>query len=120
MLFEDEKVYMFKDIAPKADVHLLIIPKLHIRDTNQLITVNDFNLVEHMIKVAKRYVKDHYKQYKLAEDLELHFHKPLFTMVKHLHMHVTVGGLTLKGRIFFCSCMSQDPRRYTRKEFMGI
>lgn len=29
-VYEDDKIYVFKDIAPKAPVHLLMIPKLHI------------------------------------------------------------------------------------------
>lgn len=29
-VFEDEKIFVFKDISPKAAVHLLVIPKVHI------------------------------------------------------------------------------------------
>ena len=30
LIYEDEKIIAFKDISPKAPVHFLVIPKLHI------------------------------------------------------------------------------------------
>ena len=109
-------VYMFKDIAPKADHHFLIIPKKHMRDSSHIRSFEDMDLVEHMINVAHIYVRDNLKHYR-PDDVSLHFHKPIFTMVKHLHMHVTVGPLTMAGNIFFCNCMSNDPKYYTKKYF---
>ena len=29
-LYEDDKIYVFKDIDPQAPVHFLVIPKKHI------------------------------------------------------------------------------------------
>ncbi|AOE49071.1 histidine triad nucleotide-binding protein [Kangiella sediminilitoris] len=37
-VYEDDKIFVFKDIAPKAPVHLLVIPKQHVpslADVNQ-------------------------------------------------------------------------------------
>uniref|UniRef100_A0A7S3CMC8 HIT domain-containing protein n=1 Tax=Strombidium rassoulzadegani TaxID=1082188 RepID=A0A7S3CMC8_9SPIT len=117
LLYEDEQVYVFNDFRPKAPVHFLVIPKRHLRDSSHIISEGDLVLVEHMIKVAKEYVKSNFKQYKIKDDMQLHFHKPLFTMVKHLHLHVLVGPLTLGGKLFFCKCMSNDPKMFTRKHF---
>mgnify|MGYP005817686719 CR=1 FL=1 len=36
-VYEDEDVYVIKDIAPKADVHLLVIPRQHIVSLNDLL-----------------------------------------------------------------------------------
>ena len=36
MLYEDDKVIVFKDISPQAPVHVVIIPKEHIADLNCL------------------------------------------------------------------------------------
>lgn len=39
-VYEDEKVYAFKDINPEAPVHVLIIPKKHISSANELTEEN--------------------------------------------------------------------------------
>ncbi len=36
VLYEDEKVIAFKDVHPQAKVHLLIIPKEHIKEFYEL------------------------------------------------------------------------------------
>ncbi|MCL1829691.1 MAG: histidine triad nucleotide-binding protein [Oscillospiraceae bacterium] len=33
-VYEDEFVCAFRDIAPKAPVHILIVPKMHLRDVS--------------------------------------------------------------------------------------
>ena len=33
-VYEDEQIFVFKDIYPKAEVHILIVPKLHIKNLN--------------------------------------------------------------------------------------
>ena len=35
-VYEDEKVYAFKDIAPQAPVHVLIVPKFHIESADAI------------------------------------------------------------------------------------
>lgn len=51
ILYEDEQVVVFEDIAPKAPVHLLIVPKRHIRTTLDLTTA-DNALIGHIFQVA--------------------------------------------------------------------
>ncbi len=36
MLYEDNDYVVFRDIHPKAPVHLLIVPKTHIRSVNDI------------------------------------------------------------------------------------
>ncbi len=36
VVFENEKIIVFKDINPKAPVHLLVVPKEHIKSLNKL------------------------------------------------------------------------------------
>lgn len=40
ILFEDEDLIIFKDIKPAAKNHVLVVPKLHIKDAKSL-TVED-------------------------------------------------------------------------------
>lgn len=35
-VFENEKVYAFKDISPQAPEHVVIVPKLHIESANDI------------------------------------------------------------------------------------
>ncbi len=35
-VYEDEHVFVFEDIQPKAPVHLLVVPKQHIDSTNNI------------------------------------------------------------------------------------
>ena len=107
---------MFEDIAPKAEHHLLIVPKVHMRDSSHIRSFRDFELIEHMIKVAENYCRNTLQR-DPENEMQLHFHKPIFTMVKHLHMHVLVGPMTLMGRLQFCRCMSNDPLKFTKSHF---
>ena len=36
VVYEDDKVLAFKDINPKAPVHILVIPKVHVATLNDL------------------------------------------------------------------------------------
>ena len=67
-----------------------------------------------MIDQAHNYVRNSLNR-NPDTDLSLHFHKPLFTTIKHLHMHVLVGKLNMAGKVFFCNCISNDPKLYTEK-----
>ncbi|MDY0222072.1 MAG: HIT domain-containing protein [Desulfobacterium sp.] len=52
-LYEDDAIVVFRDINPEAPVHLLIVPKQHIRSVNDL-TVGDQAIVGKLFMVAKR------------------------------------------------------------------
>ena len=39
--YEDEQVYAFYDIEPKAPVHILVIPKQHITGANKIDVTNN-------------------------------------------------------------------------------
>ena len=36
VVYEDDQMMVFKDIAPKADVHLLAIPRIHIESLDDV------------------------------------------------------------------------------------
>lgn len=51
--YEDDLVLAFKDIYPKAPIHLLIVPRRHIASVATL-TADDLPLVGHCFLVARR------------------------------------------------------------------
>ena len=56
-VYEDDKVYAFRDIEPQAPVHILIIPKEHIASANE-ITEENASIVGHIFAVAAKIAKD--------------------------------------------------------------
>jgi histidine triad (HIT) family protein len=88
-LFENENLVVFRDINPHAPVHLLIVPKRHIRSVNDL--RNDDNaIVAEMIMIAKQMAgeeKVDNSGYKLLFNVEKGGGQVIF----HLHLHL-IGG----------------------------
>ena len=88
-LYEDDILVVFKDINPHAPVHILIVPKKHIRSINDL-AENDREIISHMIMVGKNMAKDESVQssgYKLLFNVEKGGGQVIF----HLHLHL-IGG----------------------------
>ena len=88
-LFENERLIVFKDINPHAPVHLLIVPKKHIRSINDL-TSEDNEIISEMITAAKEMAKKvsiSESGYKLLFNVERGGGQVIF----HLHLHL-LGG----------------------------
>ena len=89
IVYQDDALVVFKDIYPHAPVHLLIVPKKHIRSLNDL-TEQDQGIVSKMIWTAKEMAR---KQgisgtgYKILFNVERGGGQVIF----HLHMHL-IGG----------------------------
>ena len=89
ILYQNEHVVVFEDIHPQAPVHLLIVPKTHIRSINDL-TAADSTTVSEMIMAAKQMAREHgvaTSGYKLFYNVERGGGQLIF----HLHMHL-IGG----------------------------
>ncbi len=56
-VYEDDFVYGFKDIQPKAPVHILLIPKKHI-DTIDHMELDDSVLIGRLFWAAKQVAAD--------------------------------------------------------------
>ena len=52
-VYEDEKVLAFRDIAPMAPTHILVIPKDHIGSVNE-VTAENAAIVAHIFTVIPR------------------------------------------------------------------
>ena len=88
-VYQDESLVVFKDIRPHAPVHLLIVPRKHIRSVNDL-TEEDTPIISEMIFKAKKIARDHEVSesgYKLLFNIERGGGQVIF----HLHMHLFGG-----------------------------
>ena len=52
-VYEDEKVLAFRDIAPMAPTHILVIPKLHIGSVAE-VTEENAEIVAHIFTVIPK------------------------------------------------------------------
>jgi len=92
-IYEDDKMFVFKDIYPKADVHLLAIPRVHIASLNEVTDEHD-EIMAHMLKQLPRLAKE--------QGLKDGFRTIINTgegggqIVFHLHIHL-LGGNNLPG-----------------------
>jgi len=90
-VYEDEKVLAFRDIAPMAPTHILVIPKAHIGSVAE-ITEENSDLVAHIFTVIPRIAK--------AEGLDKGYRvvsncgEDAGQTVHHLHFHI-LGGKKL-------------------------
>jgi histidine triad (HIT) family protein len=89
LLYKNQNLVVFKDIKPHAPVHLLLVPKQHIRSVNDL-TAADLPLVSELIMAARNMAKEvgvNESGYKLLFNVE----RGGGQMVFHLHLHL-IGG----------------------------
>ena len=89
ILFENDILAVFNDINPAAPVHLLIVPKKHIRSVNDL-SEPDRPILAEMLMVAR----DLARKQGIAESgyrLFLNVEKGGGQVIFHLHMHL-IGG----------------------------
>jgi histidine triad (HIT) family protein len=90
LIYEDEQLVVFKDINPKAPVHLLIVPKKHIKSINEL-EEEDRNLIDQMIFLAKQLAAEQgiaKKGYRLTFNVG----RGGGQIIDHLHLHLMGGG----------------------------
>ncbi|OPY70104.1 MAG: HIT-like protein [Syntrophorhabdaceae bacterium PtaU1.Bin034] len=89
IVYQDESLVVFRDIRPYAPVHLLIVPRKHIRSINDLVD-EDKEIVAAMIMRAREVAKQvsvNRSGYKLVFNVE----KGAGQVVFHLHLHL-IGG----------------------------
>jgi len=88
-LFEDDAYVVFKDINPAAPVHLLLVPKKHIRSINDL-SPEEGDVISGLFMVAKEMAREqgvNESGYKLLFNVEKGGGQEIF----HLHLHL-IGG----------------------------
>lgn len=81
-VYENDYAVVFKDINPKAPVHLLVVPKVHVASLNEL---EDKNLMGELLMAVKETTKKiGLKSYKTL----INTGKEAGQEVFHLHIHI--------------------------------
>ena len=95
-VYEDETVLAFRDIAPQAPVHVLVIPKTHISGWSAAKDADDA-LLAHLVRVAAEVAEKEgiaASGYRVVSNCGPDAQQT----VPHLHLHV-LGGTEMKGQM---------------------
>ena len=90
-VYEDELVYAFRDIAPQAPTHILVIPKVHIPSVNG-VTAENSAVVARIFEVIPQIAAEETLAdgYRVVSNCGAHAGQT----VHHLHFHI-LGGQKL-------------------------
>jgi len=89
-LYEDDEVFAFRDIAPQAPVHFLVIPKKHISGPSA-VGADDERLMGRLIRVGNEVAKlEGIEQYRMLFNNGEQAGQTVF----HIHMHI-LGGRSM-------------------------
>jgi len=96
IIYEDDKFIGFKDINPKASLHLLIVPKKHIPSIDHL-ELQDKELIGELFLTAQKIAR--------AKGVAKTGYKLVFNVgrgggqvIDHLHLHLLAGWKDEKER----------------------
>ena len=96
IVYEDEEILAFKDIAPQAPVHIVVIPKKHISKITE-ISQEDEKVIGKIYAVINHIAKEQ----GIADDgfrVIINCGQNGGQEVKHIHFHL-LGGTKLSGKI---------------------
>lgn len=92
IVYETDELLAFRDIAPKAPTHILVIPKIHIRTANDLGSEHSELIGKMVLAAADIAAKEG-----IAEDgyrLVMNCNQAGGQVVFHIHLHL-IGGRNL-------------------------
>ena len=90
-VYEDDAVYAFRDIAPQAPTHILVVPKMHIGSADEIGADNSAvvaRIFEAIPKIAKS--EGLSNGYRIVSNIG----EDGCQSVKHIHFHI-LGGKQL-------------------------
>jgi histidine triad (HIT) family protein len=91
IVYETDRVIAFRDIAPKAPLHLLVVPKTQDYANVAELAAGDPALLAEVVETAQKLANEH-----ADGDYRLIFNtgEGAGQTVFHVHAHVLAGGLT--------------------------
>ena len=96
IVYENDFLIAFNDINPVAPVHVLVIPKIHIKDLNEVGDENEKYIIECMkaIKEVAKITKIDKEGYRVISNTGENGGQ----VIPHLHFHV-IGGKNLGDKL---------------------
>lgn len=92
-IYEDDQIFVIRDINPKAKVHLLIIPKIHIESLAK-VQEEHINLLGYMMTSLKNFAKEQgLESFRTIANTGKGAGQAIF----HLHFHLIGGDARLVG-----------------------
>ena len=94
-VYEDEYVYASNDINPMAPVHILVIPKVHIKNVLD-ITAENSDIVAHIFEAISKIAKEQKveKGFRVVSNCNEYAGQSVF----HLHFHI-LGGTKMADKM---------------------
>ena len=96
VVYEDNEIIAFKDINPVAPIHILVVPKKHIKEITDL-TEEDENVIGRIYTVINKIAKDNNIDEKGFRVI-INCGEDGGQVVKHIHFHL-LGGKKLGVKI---------------------
>lgn len=91
IVFENERIIAFRDIAPQAPVHLLVVPKVESYSNVIELSAGNPELLAEIVAVAHALAQSHANgEFRLVFNSGASAGQTVF----HVHAHVLAGGLT--------------------------
>jgi histidine triad (HIT) family protein len=91
IVFESERIIAFRDIAPRAPLHLLVVPKTEAYANVVELAAGDPALLAEMVEVAQNLATEHADgEFRLVFNTGANAGQSVF----HVHAHVLAGGLS--------------------------
>ncbi len=91
IVYEDDNYIAFKDINPKAPIHILIIPKKHLESFHLVNDNEDRMLIKWLFDVAWNLID---KLWLKWCQLHMNSGKDHWQEVMHIHLHLLSGNST--------------------------
>lgn len=90
IVFQNERIIAFHDIAPKAPLHLLVVPKTEAFANVTELAASNPELLAELVSVAKDLANEHGNgDFRLVFNTGVGAGQTVF----HVHAHVLAGGL---------------------------
>jgi histidine triad (HIT) family protein len=91
IVFENDRIIAFKDIAPQAPVHILVVPKTELYENVAELAAGDPALLAEVVAVAQRLASEHSTgEFRLVFNSGPSAGQTVF----HVHAHVLSGPIT--------------------------